>query len=124
MSFDSKLEKGKALFEELAGFPAQAFIDSLDGISPDFARRALEWEFGDVMATTSLDRRMQEAVAIATFATLGATAAPILKFRIGTALKAGLTKMEIVDILNQVALGVGLPAGIAALRVAEEVFGE
>ncbi|TPP05030.1 carboxymuconolactone decarboxylase family protein [Rhizobium glycinendophyticum] len=119
---NNRLELGKAKFEELTGHPAEAFIDSLKNISPDFARRALEWEFGDVMAQTALDRRLQEAVAVAVFATLGATAAQVLKLRIGTALRAGLSKDEVVDILNQVALGAGLPAGLAALQVAEAAF--
>ncbi|OHV78698.1 carboxymuconolactone decarboxylase family protein [Rhizobium sp. LCM 4573] len=120
----TRLQKGRELFEELTGAPAQGLLDSLANVSPDFGRRALEWEFGDVMAKTSLDRRVQEAVAIAIFATIGATAAPVLKFRIGTALRAGVTKTEIVDILNQVGLGAGLPTALAALKIAEEAFAD
>lgn len=118
----TRLQAGKANFESLTGATADNFIASLADIAPDFARRAMEWEFGDAMAETSLDRKTQELVAVAIFATLGATAAPILQFRIGTAIKAGNTRQEIVDVLGQVALGAGLPASLAAIRVAEEAF--
>jgi 4-carboxymuconolactone decarboxylase len=76
------------------------------------------------MGRSSLDTRTQEIVAITTFATLGATAAPILKFRIATALRAGVTREEIIDIFIQISLGAGLPTALAAIKMAEATFAE
>jgi 4-carboxymuconolactone decarboxylase len=119
---EGRFERGKALFEDLTGAPATGFLESLAGVAPQFARRALEWEFADMMGDSSLDVRTREIVAIATFATLGATAAPILKFRIATALRAGVSREEIIDVFTQISLGAGLPVALSAIRIAEEVF--
>ena len=116
--------RGQATFEQLTGFSAAGFIESLEGVAPHFARNIMEWEFADVMGRSSLDTRTQEIVAITTFATLGATAAPILKFRIATALRAGVTREEIIDIFIQISLGAGLPTALAAIKMAEATFAE
>lgn len=121
---NGRLDEGKATFERLTGFPAAGFIESLSDIAPRFARYAMEWEFADTFGQSVLDTRTQEIVALATFATLGATAAPILKFRIATAMRAGVTQQEIVDIFIQIGLGAGLPTALAAIKVAEDVFSE
>ena len=119
---DDRFERGQATFEQMTGFPALGFIDSLRDVAPRFARYAKEWEFADTFGQSSLDVRTQEIVALATFATLGATAAPILKFRIATALRAGVSRQEIIDIFIQIGLGAGLPTALAAIKAAEDVF--
>jgi 4-carboxymuconolactone decarboxylase len=120
---DGRLARGRAVFEEFSGCSADGFMQSLS-VSPAFAARALSWEFADVMSSTTLDRRVQEIIALATFATLGTIAAPVLKFRISTALRAGVTRQEIVEVFNQLALAVGLPTSLAALKIAQDVFQE
>ena len=119
---DARFARGQATFEQMTGFAASGFIDSLRDIAPRFARYAMEWEFADTFGQSSLDLRTQEIVALATFATIGSTAAPILKFRIATALRAGVSRQEIIDIFIQIGLGAGLPTALAAIKAAEDLF--
>jgi hypothetical protein len=57
-----------------------------------------------------------------TLATLGQTKAPVLALRIQSALRAGLSRREIVDVVGQMALGTRLPVAQAATKVAADVF--
>jgi 4-carboxymuconolactone decarboxylase len=47
-----------------------------------------------------------------------------LKMHIGGALRNGVTKAEIREVLLQVAIYCGIPAGVDAFRVARETFAE
>jgi 4-carboxymuconolactone decarboxylase len=47
-----------------------------------------------------------------------------LKMHIGGALRNGLTKAEIREVLLQVAIYCGIPAGVDAFRVAKEAIAE
>lgn len=47
-----------------------------------------------------------------------------LKMHIGGALRNGVTKEEIREVLLQVAIYCGIPAGVDAFRVAKETFAE
>ena len=48
---------------------------------------------------------------------------PVLEMRIQSALRAGLSRQEIIDIFAQMALGTGLPVALAATKVAADAFG-
>ena len=73
------------MFEQVFGFPAQTFLDSLEAISPDFARYIMEWEFADTYSRTALNPRERELVVLAACAALGATGAGPLKLHIEAA---------------------------------------
>jgi 4-carboxymuconolactone decarboxylase len=47
-----------------------------------------------------------------------------LKMHVGGALRNGLTKAEIREVLLQVAIYCGIPAGVDAFRVAREAIAE
>jgi 4-carboxymuconolactone decarboxylase len=58
---------------------------------------------------------------VAVCAALGATAVPILKLRIGSALRADVSR-QIVDICTQVGILAGVPAALAAIQARGEVL--
>ncbi|ACI50736.1 Carboxymuconolactone decarboxylase [Gluconacetobacter diazotrophicus PA1 5] len=119
---DERFTEGKRAFEEITGVPASAFLDSLATTAPELGRFVMEWEFADVYGQTRLDARLREAVMIASCAARGATAAGVLRLRIGSALRAGLTRREIADICVQTGIIAGVPAALSALQIAGEVF--
>ena len=119
---DERFAAGQASFEHITGLPAAALLDGLKDLAPAFGRFVMEWEFADVYGQSSLDPRTREIVMVAACAALGATAAPILKLRIGSALRAGVSRQELIDICIQVGLPAGLPVALAAIRAAGEVF--
>ncbi|GFE93846.1 carboxymuconolactone decarboxylase family protein [Acetobacter persici] len=119
---DERFTEGKRAFEEITGVPASAFLDSLATTAPELGRFVMEWEFADVYGQTRLDARLREAVMIAACAARGATAAGVLRLRVGSALRAGLTRREIADICVQTGIIAGVPSALAALQIAGEVF--
>lgn len=114
--------QAEAQFASRLNLSASQLVYSMGPEAAAFIRRAIEWEFADVVSQSTLDVRSQEIVAITTLATLGQTAAPALAMRIQSALRAGLSRQEIVDVFAQMALGTGLPVALAATKVASEVF--
>ncbi|KVN53109.1 carboxymuconolactone decarboxylase family protein [Burkholderia anthina] len=121
---DTRYQRGTQLFEEVTGLSATEFTSSLDNIAPRFARYVMEWEFADMIGESSLDAKTREIVAITSLAMQGATSAPILKLRIGTALAAGVTRQEIIDTFIQLAVACGFPTALAAIHVAQACFSE
>lgn len=119
---DQRYVAGQVAFEQITGLPATAFLDGLKDLAPAFGRFVMEWEFADVYGQTSLDLRTRELIMVAVCAALGATAAPILKLRLGSALRAGVSRQELIDTCIQVGLPAGLPAALAAIQMAGEVF--
>jgi len=119
---NARLQRAEAHVANRLNLSASQLVDSMGPEAAPFVRRAIEWEFADVADQSSLDVRTQEVVAITTLATLGQTAAPVLAMRIESALRAGLSRREIVDIFAQMALGTGLPVALAATKVAADVF--
>jgi len=119
---NARLQRAQAHVASRLNLSASQLVDSMGPEAAPFVRRAIEWEFADVADQSSLDVRTQEVVAITTLATLGQTAAPVLAMRIEAALRAGLSRREIVDVFGQMALGTGLPVALAATKVAADVF--
>jgi len=119
---ETRLQRAEAQVASRLKLLASQLVDSMGPDAAPFVRRAIEWEFADVADQSSLDIRAQEIVAITTLATLGHTAAPVLALRIQSALRAGLSRREIVDVFGQMALGTGLPVALAATKVAADVF--
>ncbi|WP_232729693.1 carboxymuconolactone decarboxylase family protein [Herbaspirillum huttiense] len=121
---DEKFKTGSAVFEGVTGQSAQAFVTAFDDVAPGFGRYIIEWEFGDLYSRPGLDLRYREVAIIASCATLGVIGHAALKMHILVALRAGLTKNEIGEILMQVAFAAGLPTAIGAIGVAREAFSE
>ncbi len=119
-----RLQSGAKKFEEVTGGSAAAFVESFNDVAPDFGPYVLEWEFGDLYNRPGLDLRTREIVIIASCATLGTVGFGPLKMHIACALKAGVTRQEIVEILMQLSFSAGLPTAIGALNVAREAFKE
>ena len=117
-----RMQTAEAHVARRLNIPAAQLVNSMGPDAAPFVRRAVEWEFADVAEQSSLDVRTQEIVAITTLATLGQTAAPVLAMRIQSAMRAGLSRKEIVDVFAQMALGTGLPMALAATKVAIEAF--
>jgi 4-carboxymuconolactone decarboxylase len=122
LSANDRYDRGAAAFEQITGIPANDFTASLSDVAPRFARYVMEWEFADMVGESSLDAKTSEIVAITAMATLGASAAPVLKLRINTALKAGVTRGEIIDVFIQLGIAAGFPIALAAIQAAQEQF--
>lgn len=114
-------ETGLAVRREVLG---DADVDALLADADDFSKpmQELLTEFcwGAVWARPGLDRRSRSILNIGMLAALNRPEA--LAGHIRAATRNGVTRSEIQECLLQVAVYVGMPAGLAAFSVARKVF--
>jgi 4-carboxymuconolactone decarboxylase len=123
MSDSSLFEKGLKIRKEVLG---EDYVNKSIAGADEFTRTMAEWStefcWGALWARPGLDRRTRSIVNLAM---LGALNRPHeLKLHVKGALKNGLTKDEIKEILLQVGVYCGIPSGIDAFRNAREAFNE
>ena len=116
-------EKGLKVRKEVLG---EDYVNKSIAGADEFTRTMAEWStefcWGALWTRPGLDRRTRSIVNLAM---LGALNRPHeLKLHVKGALKNGLTKDEIKEILLQVAVYCGIPSGIDAFRNAREAFKE
>ena len=118
-----RYERGVEILGALNGGAGERVLERLKAISPDFARFVAEFIFGDIYSRPQLDLKTRQIVTISALASLG-TAQQQLAVHLRGALRVGLRREEIIELLIQIAVYAGFPAAINALDVAQTVFSE
>ena len=90
-------------------------------LAPGLATYVLETIYGEIYQNEMLDSRTRQIVTVAALATLG-TAAPQLRTHIGGALRCGVTREELVEVMMQLVPYVGVAAAINGVAACREVF--
>ncbi len=120
---DDRYRRGVEIAHELAPGSLDRFCaGAVAEVAPDFARMVIEFTFGDLYAREELDLQTREKVAIAALASLGHT--PQLRMHIGAALRLGLSRGEIVEILMQSAVYGGFPNALNAFTACHDLLTE
>ncbi len=114
-------ETGLAMLERIDGRGGSEVVKSLEDIAPDFGRLLIEFPFGCIYPRPGVDLKTREIATIAALAAMG-NALPQLKIHIRACLNVGCSRLEITEILMQMAVYAGFPAALNALFAAEEVF--
>jgi 4-carboxymuconolactone decarboxylase len=117
---EGRYQRGLKALNRLDGEAARRLIETLQDVSPDFARYPVELPFDDIFSRPALDLKSHE---IAALRTLG-SATPQLKLHIAAALNAGCTREEVLEVIMQMAVYAGFPAALNGLLAAKEVFQE
>src|SRR4029079_4756143 len=116
-------DKGLKVRKEVLG---EHYVNKSIAGADEFTRTMAEWStefcWGALWTRPGLDRRTRSIVNLAMLGALGRPHE--LKVHLKGALKNGLTKDEIKEILLQVAVYCGIPSGIDAFRNAREAFNE
>lgn len=92
----------------------------LDAMGEGFADAVLGWAFADVLTRPALDLATRERLTVAMLAAMG-TAPGQLDFHLRVALRVGVSRGELAEIMLQVAVYAGVPAcmnGLTAVRTA------
>ena len=118
-----RYKRGLEKFKEIDGHAGEKIIEALKDIAPDLARYIIEFPFGDVYSRGVLSLKEREIASVAALAALG-NALPELKVHINGALNVGCTRLEIVEIMIQMAVYAGFPAALNGTFAAKEVFTE
>lgn len=120
----TQYEQGLSLLNRLHGnHTGKALMDSVGEISPKLTTMGIEWVFGDIMQDNALDIRTRELTIIASLVSQNALSAQI-KAHIEAALNIGVTKKEIIALIEQLAIYAGFPSANNAMLVAKDVFSE
>lgn len=120
---EERRARGKRVRREVLG---DAHVDAAEARTSDFARPFQEYLTGaawaDVWGRPGLDRRTRSAITLALLVALRAEGE--IPMHVRAALRHGLTREEIAEVLLQAAVYAGLPAANAAFRLVDEVLRE
>jgi len=114
---NDRFSRGAEVLESLMGFrptPEQT--------TDDFARVTVEHLFGDVWSRPGLVLRERSLITVAALTVLGREQE--LKMHLRGALRVGISRDEIRELLLHLAHYGGWPVAVGGLRVAAEVFTE
>jgi len=113
--------RGAQKIGEILGQTPEQVERSLGDVAPQLATYVLETIYGEIYQSRALDARTRQIVTVAALATQG-TAAPQLRTHIGGALRCGVTREELVEIMMQLAPFAGVAVAINGVAACREVF--
>jgi 4-carboxymuconolactone decarboxylase len=113
--------RGAQKIGEILGQAPEQVERSLGDLAPRLAAYVLETIYGDIYQNEVLDSRTRQIVTVAALTTLG-TAGPQLRTHIGGALRCGVTREELVEVMMQLVPYVGVAAAINGVAACREAF--
>jgi 4-carboxymuconolactone decarboxylase len=108
--------------EVLGAAHVDAAIERADDTTADFQEMITKYAWGHIWTRPGLDRRMRSAVTLTALVAHGHMAE--LELHLRGALRNGLTRAEIVEVLMQAGVYCGVPAANTAFGVARRVLAE
>jgi len=118
------LTRGRELVEEVNPGMEEALENRYGKYVPGIGKSVVDFAYGQQYSRPGLDLKSRYIATIAALTALGGQTSPQLKVNIEGALKVGLTKEEVGEIIWQMSLYGGFPSSINALNTALEVFNE
>lgn len=120
---DSRYQRGMAVRREVLG---DAHVEEAEAQTTDFTRDfqtfVTEYAWGTVWTRPGLDRRSRSMIALTALVARGHQVE--LAAHIRAALRNGLSRDEIKEVLLQTAIYCGVPDANSAFRIAARVFDE
>ncbi len=119
------MEKNEKLdrCEEVFGEMGRNVLDSIHELSPRTVNNVHNYFANDLYADKTLSSITRELCVISIIAAQGGLDKP-LEVHVRTAINQGVTKGEIIAVLETVAAYAGMPKSISALMVAKKIFEE
>lgn len=114
-------QRGMEELHKHLGPMADAYIQKIKALAPEFAWVNVTFPFGELYARKVVDARTRELCTVAALTVQG-FALPQLKLHVEAALRCGATRDEIVEIITQMIAYCGFPAATNALMTAKAVF--
>jgi 4-carboxymuconolactone decarboxylase len=120
---NEKFEKGLALRKQVLGADyVEKSMAAADSFSMPMQELSTEYCWGHVWTRPGLALRERSLINIAMISALNRPHE--LKLHVKAALNNGLSREEIREVILQVAVYCGVPAGIDSTRIAREAFAE
>lgn len=108
--------------EVLGASHVDASVERADAITGEFQEMITRYAWGGIWTRPGLDRRMRSAITLTALVAHGHLAE--LELHLRAALRNGLSREEIVEVLLQSAIYCGVPAANSAFAVAKRVLAE
>jgi len=115
--------RGAASLMALLGETKESYTAAFRQVSPDLARYAVDFAFGDVLSRDGLDAPAKQLAVVTMLATVG-NRAELLRAHIRGAMRAGTSRQEVIEALIQLSVYAGFPAALNAFAAARQVFDE
>ena len=115
-------EKGIEILEQMTDAEGMKTISHMQDIFPDFGEKMIAFGFGQIYSRPNLEMKLREVVTLTALITQGVFGFGLLNFHINAALKVGLKKEEILEIIMHCSAYVGFPKACSALAIAGEIF--
>ncbi len=123
MTEETLFDRGLKVRKEVLG---EDYVNKSIAGADDFTRTMAEWSteycWGALWTRPGLDRRSRSIANLSMIAALNRPHE--LKLHVKAAIQNGLSRDEIKEVLLQVAVYAGVPAGIDSFRIAREAFKE
>jgi 4-carboxymuconolactone decarboxylase len=123
MTEESLFDRGLKVRKEVLG---EEYVNKSIAGADEFTRTMAEWSteycWGALWTRPGLDRRSRSIANLSMIAALNRPHE--LKLHVKAAVQNGLSRDEIKEVLLQVAVYAGVPAGIDSFRIAREAFKE
>lgn len=97
-------------------------IQNADDFNREFQNLVTEYCWGEIWGSDGLDHKQRSMLNLAMLAALGRSHEFELHFR--GAIKNGCTQKQLKDVLMQIAVYCGIPAGVESFRIARRVLDE
>lgn len=117
----TRRERGEAALSRIHGERGMGYVRTLRESFPDFADMLVDFPYGDIYARDGLDPKSRQIATIAALTILGDSRHE-LEIHIGSALRVGLTRTEIIEVIMQMAVYGGFPRALTALSAAKSAF--
>lgn len=121
---DQIYQRGLETLKKLhGGHVGEQMVAELGAISPEFMDMTIRWAFGEVASRQGIDLKTRELVIISACIARG-DLIPQLRAHYEAALKIGVTKNEIIEVILQMVFYAGMAAASNSLRLLKEVLNE
>ncbi len=117
------LARGLEVMREVNGPMAQAMLERVGEISPEFGELLVKHVFGEVYTRPGLDYKQRQFATVAALAAMG-NAQPQLMMHMNGALNSGCSRAEIVELMIHISVYAGFPAAMNGLFAAKELFAQ
>jgi 4-carboxymuconolactone decarboxylase len=117
----SRRERGEQALTRIHGDRGLGYVAALRETFPDFADMLNDFAYGEIYARDGLDPKSRQIATIAALTILGDSRHE-LEIHIGSALRVGLTRQEIIEVIMQMAIYGGFPRALTALAAAKSAF--
>ncbi|PSL78994.1 carboxymuconolactone decarboxylase [Variovorax sp. WS11] len=118
---DGRYNQGLRAFTRVMPVEASTYLAPFEAVSPELAKWAIEFGFGDILAREHLEAWLRHMVVAVMLATLG-NREDVLSLHLRAAMIAGATRGQIIEALMQISVYAGFPAALNAFGVASTAF--